>query len=221
MSEQTTIVGKLLDETARRDAIHFALAPVVAGERLKPGQHVGLSPERTAHPYSTGCLGIVDPFLKQPVKQGERFWLFLYPNTITNLRHQWEHPAFAEEAPVSIAMPTGDGEPLSSELMLKQLADKLEDEGDKRAIRLRAMTGDVIAKSQEWLMAYAHREINTYCETPEEAYERLLEDLKSDSITSYGTDRYENDLADEFWEHASVVMGKPIEPRNYTFSCSC
>ena len=34
-------LGELITGTGERDAIHVALAPVKANERLKPGQHVG------------------------------------------------------------------------------------------------------------------------------------------------------------------------------------
>ncbi len=39
-----------------------------------------------------GELGIVDPFLELPVQRGQKFWIFLLPNTITSLRHDWTHP---------------------------------------------------------------------------------------------------------------------------------
>lgn len=35
-------LGMLLDETAQRDAIHVAIAPVVAAHTLRPGEYVGL-----------------------------------------------------------------------------------------------------------------------------------------------------------------------------------
>lgn len=92
-------IGKIIDETARRDAVHFALAPVIAAVRLSPGQHIGFVGKDTVGPCIKP-LGIVDPFLPNPVEQGERFWMFLYPNSITSLRHAWTHDAFSEEEEV-------------------------------------------------------------------------------------------------------------------------
>lgn len=93
-----TEVGQLIDESAQRDAIHIAVAPVIAYERLEPGEHVGFCDGSTKEVCSSGePIGIVDPFLRKTVNAGQRFWLFLYPQTITSLRHNWTHPAFATE----------------------------------------------------------------------------------------------------------------------------
>src|SRR6185503_14302303 len=97
---EVTIVGKLLDKPEERDAIHIAVAPVIAGEPLQPGQHIGLQgtdTETATSEPSSGWIGIVDPFLPHLVNKGDRFWMFLYPNTITSLKHQWTHPAFGPE----------------------------------------------------------------------------------------------------------------------------
>lgn len=97
MSEITTILGALLTDESVRDAIHIAVAPVVAVENLFPGQHVGFVKEGNTADVGTACkakIGIVDPFLTEPVQRGQRFWMLLYPNTITSLRHEWIHPAF-------------------------------------------------------------------------------------------------------------------------------
>lgn len=104
MSEQLNI-GKLIDATQQRDAIHVAIAPVIAGERLSPGQHVGWSQEGNTELVATGFkgIGIIDPFLSDYVPKGGRCWLFLYPNTVTSLRHEWTHPAFSEVASVDKA----------------------------------------------------------------------------------------------------------------------
>jgi len=86
-------VGKLLAGDAKRDAIHVAVAPMTANERLSPGQHIGLIGSDWAG-HSEAPIGIVDPFLQEDVKPGERFYMFLYPGSITSLRHEWIHPAF-------------------------------------------------------------------------------------------------------------------------------
>jgi hypothetical protein len=95
-------LGQLItDENAKRDAIHIAVAPVIAGELLRPGNHIGLTGDdgRTVGAVDNP-IGIVDPFLqKSVIRKGEKFWMFLYPQTVTSLQHAWEHPSFPAETP--------------------------------------------------------------------------------------------------------------------------
>jgi hypothetical protein len=93
-------LGTIIDERAGRDAIHLAVEPVVAGESLKPGDDVSIKDGQAMlafGPDSNAPVGIVDPFLRIGVEPGDRFWLVVYPRTITSLRHVWTHPAFPEE----------------------------------------------------------------------------------------------------------------------------
>lgn len=95
MSEEVLrTIGSILTTPQNKDAVHMAIVPVTAAQDLMPGQHIG--------PVDSGMLkfgadskqyvGIVDPFIKQPVGKGQEFWLFLYPGSITSLRHDWTHP---------------------------------------------------------------------------------------------------------------------------------
>lgn len=102
-------VGKLItDGDRRRDAIHVAIAPVVCGDdELAPGEDIAFEYGQTEVVTSlyTGDekpIGIVDPFLSEGPKKGERFYIFLYPNTVTSLRHVWTHPAFRIQAPKEV-----------------------------------------------------------------------------------------------------------------------
>ena len=96
MDEGPALGALIEDGDRRRDAIHIAVAPVTATQPLKPGQHVGLveAGDRELVGPCESTIGIVDPFLSADVEAGERFWLLLYPNTITGMRHVWTHPAF-------------------------------------------------------------------------------------------------------------------------------
>lgn len=88
-------LGTIIDDTAGRDAIHLAVEPVVAAEKLFPGQDIGIE-NGLATSHAKTKLGIVDPFIKGQVQRGQMFWLIVYPRTITSLRHVWAHPAFEQ-----------------------------------------------------------------------------------------------------------------------------
>lgn len=90
-------IGQIIPGITARDAIHIAVAPVVAGEELEPGTHVAFDGDGEMVSYLTRTIGIVDPFLRNPVEKGQKFRLFLYPGTVTNLRHEWDHPGFKHE----------------------------------------------------------------------------------------------------------------------------
>jgi hypothetical protein len=101
-------LGTIINEGEKRDAIHLAVEPVIAGQRLAPGMHVGLKDGRAFGEGVKG-VGIVDPFLTTPVRKGERFWLVVYPRQITSLRHVWEHPDFpasGETGDISVSQPS-------------------------------------------------------------------------------------------------------------------
>lgn len=96
-------LGQLItDGELQRDAVHIAVAPVTAAVELRPGQHVGLIRRygalTLAGPDAARLIGIVDPLLPEVVRPGQRFWLWLYPGSITRLRHIWSHPEFTAAA---------------------------------------------------------------------------------------------------------------------------
>lgn len=112
-----TTLGKILAGTENRDAIHVAIAPVQAGGHLAPGWHVGLEPDGKASINATPHIGIVDPFLTHGIESGQWFYLCLYQQTVTGMRHHWSHPAFADGTPA--------GELQASIDWLRSAADEL------------------------------------------------------------------------------------------------
>jgi hypothetical protein len=105
-------MGTLLpDGAGGRDAVHVAVFSAVSDENLEPGMHVSIVSQGeidtkvSQYEYGAGMIGIVDPFIKDAVPASRRFWVYLYPRTITALSHKWSHPAF-EQAESSYAPPS-------------------------------------------------------------------------------------------------------------------
>lgn len=115
MSENLNL-GQLINGKQEKDAVHIAVVPVVAGEDLSPGQHVGIlsnDEEIIVGPINNKNSGIIDPFLKQKILKNQKCWMFMYPGSITSLRHDWQHPALCKT------------EIEKSELWLKEFAKEL------------------------------------------------------------------------------------------------
>lgn len=113
-----TMGGLLPDDASGRDAVHVAVFSAHSGVKVYPGQDVAIvtqsEPDSEVSPVGGMLIGIVDPFLRTPAMPGERFWVYLYPRTITSLAHRWGHPAFGE-ASQSYAPPSSK---IESELWL-------------------------------------------------------------------------------------------------------
>lgn len=197
MSDQVKI-GKIIDSTHQRDAIHIAIYPVRSKISLKPGECIELDfnefhtvlPSDKEH-----ATGIVDPFLEKNVEPEEWFYMFLMPNTVTDMRHHWEHPAIAFE---------------------EEQQEQYQDHADvvDRIKRKGA--------SEKWLMEYAVKH-NPYL-APDVAYQHLLGGLKENEVWFQGRDLHSfSDLpdADELAQHAKVVIGIDVNWDNFTFTCGC
>lgn len=113
-------IGKLLNDEATRDAVHIAVLPVISHQTyIYPGELVKLVFGTTNRVIRTSVndtqsIGVADPFLKEPAAEGERFFVFIHPNTISGMRHIWTHPQIDNVQPPANA----------SELWLRQFADR-------------------------------------------------------------------------------------------------
>lgn len=116
-TDAVATLGTILDNTAKRDAIHLATEPVIADQKLYPGQDVGIDSQGRGSTMNVKLVGIVDPFLKAPVMPGERFWLIVYPRQISTLRHIWSHPDFPEPTSAPVTAPVITQEPVASAVL--------------------------------------------------------------------------------------------------------
>jgi hypothetical protein len=184
-------LGTKIDSSHERDAVHVAIAPIEALVSLNPGQHVGLSHGK-ADPNAEP-IGVVDPFLTERVHSGEWFWLCLYPQTVTGMRHQWQHPAFGAQARVRDLVASQD--------WLKNFA-ATHDCPDYETL-LAVATGQYVAPIDEGYGPQAYHNDGEY-------------------IIMYGRDAH-SEIPAEFWDHIETVTGFkiPQDQRAVGFSCSC
>jgi hypothetical protein len=199
LTEAQTGIGKLIVGGARRDAIHFAVTPIVAAHQLPIGSNVGIDEEGKAtrdivYPH----VGIVDPFLKDHVQTGEKFWMFLYPNTITTLRHVWEHPSFpneGESVPIPVSVPVLEEVPPVS---TAHPVDK--------------------AASEAWLRNFIDR---SDCPDYDTVIDTIMNGDSWDSDYLHFSEDASGEIPDEFWDHIEVITGLKWTARAKYFSCSC
>ena len=125
MKDAVATMGDILpDDVGGRDAVHVAVISAKATTNLLPGQDVGFTDGGESAGPSETFIGIVDPFLKNPVSKGQRFWLYLYPRTITGLSHRWTHPALDNHGSGEAYSPPS--RQLSSEQWLRAYADDID-----------------------------------------------------------------------------------------------
>lgn len=176
---------------SERDAIHVAVVPMVAAYPLRPGQQVRLI-DGGAGP-ATDIVGVVDPYLTDVVPKGGMFWLCLLPNTVTDMRHHWTHPAF-DHAENIVGLPSKE----ESEAWLRGFADTA-DCPDYDTL-LKAASGGVIE-----------------CIDPAHYKTYTIDD---DYLFFSGRDAH-GEIPSEFWDHVENITGKPCPSKPRLFSCSC
>jgi hypothetical protein len=94
--ENKPILGELLKGGEERDAIHIAILPVTAHTYIPAGAQIFIRPDLTAI-LSGKSNAVADPFLKEQIRPGEKFYALLNPYTIESLRHEWVHKDFPNQ----------------------------------------------------------------------------------------------------------------------------
>ena len=188
--EALETIGTIIDESKERDAIHVAVIPAQAGQALEPGWRVRLEGKK-AYSDSTDPIGIVDPFLRGVIVEGEWFWLCLMPRTITSLRHVWTHPGITGEAQNSLSVAA------SEEWLVNWCS--MNDCPDWATLK-QGFEGTLHTDG------YYRFEYEDYGD----GYDYI----------HVGAYHGHAAIPDEFWAHVENVIGKKV-PRAKYFTCSC
>lgn len=200
-------LGTILKPGEKRDAIHLAVEPVTAGEKLYPGDHVtikdGIAMEA---PIGKG-QGVVDPFLPDVVRQGQLFWFVMYPRQVHSLRHVWTHPDFPDEAGTPAPAKRDDARDTAYAMNVRAL------ENAKAAVRdiadaLNGSCGDRGPMTYDLLMEAANDWIDNGEYFVQQGYESWQDDFRM--------------YVARFWPAWETITGKKAPDHEAQFfSCSC
>lgn len=202
-------LGKLPTEADARDAVHFPIIPLVAAVNLSPATRVALAPDGRVAP-GPNPIGIVDPFLTSPVRAGQRVWVMIFANTITDLQHTWSHPAWTTQpVPVPVCLPE-ERQPSVPPIPRSR---KRKEGPTPEEIKLAAAKATIEHEAREAGIDY------------EEMMEGVETFLDHGEYLSQGG-RWEGHRltdSDAFWDAYATIKGMeiPEEKRHSFFSCSC
>lgn len=189
-----------IPDNSGRDAIHLAVEPVLAGEKMAAGDRIRSENGIAYRIYrydNNEATGIVDPFVSGIIQPGEKFWLVVLPRTITSLRHVWSHPLFPEE-PVSSYHADADDHYVASpsEQWLRDYARQIDEPFED----LISAAGRFVARGDYFY--------GTACGDPGDEY--------------YGKFEGESTHPD-FWRHyqAFKSVDVPKDKQRSFFTCSC
>jgi hypothetical protein len=128
------------------------------------------------------------------VKHGERFWLYLYPRSITSLRHNWTHPAFPDAVAGSTYV--NPSRKLESEQWLRNFCERHD-----------------FLNYDDFM-----RTVTEGSWHDDEGYNGMS--IHDDYFTVFGSDA-SGEIPPELWLHVENVLGRRIDNKPSFFSCSC
>jgi len=190
---ESPTLGQTPKVLGERDAVHVAIIAVRAGEVLARGDKVTVE-NGSAIESSHNPLGIVDPFLEDIIKEGDVFWLVLFPQSVRGMKHHWSHPSFSDEKQKCFGFTKEE-----SREWLEDFVDR-SDCPDYQTLITAATAGELKSSDPK--------------------YYRTGYTLDDDYLHFNGLDAH-GDIPPEFWDHVENVTGLLCPVRPHSFSCSC
>lgn len=91
-------LGTRLPAPLKKDAVHLAVFSATVAMAHRSGAPVGIR-EGKISPMFTPHVGISDPFINAKLEPGDIVQVILFPRTISEVRHVWDHPAVDKHLP--------------------------------------------------------------------------------------------------------------------------
>ena len=103
-ADATATLGTVHKTIEGRDAVHLALYQVTLGQNISGWNKArkltvkenGRAYKYNEHNKNEVAYGILDPFISQDLKVGDKVWMVLFPGMIKSFHHVWNHDLFPE-----------------------------------------------------------------------------------------------------------------------------